>query len=963
MTSPSGGSIYYTTDGSDPRLPGGAISPTAQLYTSALTLGASSRVKARTLVGANWSALAEAIFLLPTQPVRIVEVNYAPFDPPSGSPYAAGDFEFIELLNVGASAINLNGFRITEGTAYTFGNQTLAAGQRIVVAKNVPAFQSRYGSNLTLSAGAFVGSLNNAGDELRLIGSFGETIQSFTYDNSGDWPGRADGNGSSLEIIDPLGDETDPSNWRSSREFGGTPGAAGSGPLSSIVVNEVLTHSDPTLVDAIEFYNPTAAAINIGGWYLSDDSDNYQKYRITDGTSITAGGFLVIDESQFGQGSTGFGLNSSAGDDVWLLEADAAGKLLNFVDHIEFGAAATGESFGRWPNGAGGLYPMATRTLGTANSGPRIGPVIISELMYNPPSGDDDLEFVELSNITDQPVDLTGWKFTAGIDFTFGNIALAARGTLVVLRLDPADPASAARLATFRAAYPSLPQSAFFVGGYAGAVGGGVLDNGGEAVRLSRPDAQEPGGLIPYLLVDEVDYNDEAPWPISPDGTGASLSRASQTIYGNEPTNWSGQPPSPGVASLAQPLTTITGTAGNDTYYVVRVGSQLHIYENTSPVGQPTYSSELSALGPSVTINSLGGDDSLTVDTGGQPSLGLAQLIFNAGAGANSLTLTGGGGARIDGTAVGGTLNTSVGAGAQLSTSRLAQNNLTLQGNSRVTLLPAGGTSVVTSLNLAPGATLDIGDNALVIDYTATSPVATVRERIVSGRGAVGLGATWTGTGITSSAAAQASATEPESRSVAYAENALLPLGPYTTFRGQPVDDTAVLVTYTRTSDANLDGVVNDDDVTVLGASYAPGAANGVWALGDFEYNGFIDDDDVTLLGAFYNPAAGPPGAPAFDAVGWAEPGEAHAQWTIVAVASAPPDRVVIETFGHPNVLGQEPRAQPGAYERYDPVQAAGDDALFDLLAALIAPSGEQLAAARPTLARHIVIADSLWSD
>jgi hypothetical protein len=113
---------------------------------------------------------------------------------------------------------------------------------------------------------------------------------------------------------------------------------------------------------------------------------------------------------------------------------------------------------------------------------------------------------------------------------------------------------------------------------------------------------------------------------------------------------------------------------------------------------------------------------------------------------------------------------------------------------------------------------------------------------------------------------AQANQAEPESRSIGYAENATLPLGAYTTFRGVAVDGTSVLIVYTRTGDANLDGVVNDDDVTVLGASFAPGVANADWALGDFEYNGFVDDDDATLLGAFYNPAASPPAAPSFDA-------------------------------------------------------------------------------------------------
>jgi hypothetical protein len=83
-----------------------------------------------------------------------------------------------------------------------------------------------------------------------------------------------------------------------------------------------------------------------------------------------------------------------------------------------------------------------------------------------------------------------------------------------------------------------------------------------------------------------------------------------------------------------------------------------------------------------------------------------------------------------------------------------------------------------------------------------------------------------------------------------------------------PVEDNSVLLAVTRTGDANLDGVVDDDDVTVVGASYAPGVANPHWALGDFDYNGFVDDDDVTLLGAFYDPSATPVPVPAASGAG-----------------------------------------------------------------------------------------------
>ncbi|MEX2138042.1 MAG: hypothetical protein WD894_02185 [Pirellulales bacterium] len=181
-------------------------------------------------------------------------------------------------------------------------------------------------------------------------------------------------------------------------------------------------------------------------------------------------------------------------------------------------------------------------------------------------------------------------------------------------------------------------------------------------------------------------------------------------------------------------------------------------------------------------------------------------------------------------------------------------------GNSKNVV--TGGLSIAGGAT--PTATLDVTNNAVVVNFPAggTAP-ADIRDQIVAGRGGAGLGRTWNGLGITSSAAAAAVALEPESRSIGYAENASLPLGPYANFRGEPVDDTSILIAFTRTGDANLDGVVNDDDVTIVGATYAPGVPQPHWALGDFDYNGFVDDDDVTLLGVFYDPSALPPTAAA----------------------------------------------------------------------------------------------------
>jgi hypothetical protein len=211
---------------------------------------------------------------------------------------------------------------------------------------------------------------------------------------------------------------------------------------------------------------------------------------------------------------------------------------------------------------------------------------------------------------------------------------------------------------------------------------------------------------------------------------------------------------------------------------------------------------------------------------------------------------------------------TKAGAGT-LTLSNLRAQALSI--DSGTLAIAANGTSAATSVLVAigiaggatPTARFDLNNNAAIIDYSGTSPLPTVRRQILAGRGGPGLGKTWNGQGITSSAVAAANSAEPESRSIAYAENSALPLGPLTTFRGQPVDNTALLIAYTRTGDANLDGLVNDNDVTIVGASYAPGVPQPHWALGDFDYNGFVDDDDVTLLGAFYDPSASSFGAPA----------------------------------------------------------------------------------------------------
>jgi hypothetical protein len=214
-------------------------------------------------------------------------------------------------------------------------------------------------------------------------------------------------------------------------------------------------------------------------------------------------------------------------------------------------------------------------------------------------------------------------------------------------------------------------------------------------------------------------------------------------------------------------------------------------------------------------------------------------------------------------------------------------NGLNLAGGETLVAYPgvAIPVRVLGNLSIDTTAKFDITDNAAIVDYSGTSPAQTVRAKILSGRGGTGFGSAWNSMGISSSAAAAANVIAPDSRSIGFAENSTMPLGSYTNFRGQPVDKTSILMAYTRTADANLDGVVNEKDVTIVGATYAPGVPNPNWAFGDFDYNGFVDDDDVTLLGVFYNPSASPIPAPAAIAAGGVAAVPEPASFTLWALA------------------------------------------------------------------------------
>jgi len=285
-------------------------------------------------------------------------------------------------------------------------------------------------------------------------------------------------------------------------------------------------------------FNPTLAPVNIGGWFLTDDARTPKKYRIPLDTTMPARGYWVVDATQWG--TNVFGL-SSHGDQLYLLSGDANTNLTGYSHGFLFDAAPSGVSFGRHVNSVGDeQFPMQTAlTLSNANLGPVVGPVVISEIMYNPASNGD--EFVELQNLTstnvplfDPAYPLNTWKLD-GLDFTFpSNIVLGAHGYLLVVATNPA---------SFRDRY-NVPTNVLVLGPYSGS-----LQDSGERLKLQRPDAPDitPTNLVvPYISIDSVRYNDKAPWPPAADGGGSSLQRLYAALYGDDPINWQAADPTPG---------------------------------------------------------------------------------------------------------------------------------------------------------------------------------------------------------------------------------------------------------------------------------------------------------------------------------------------------------------------------------------------------------------------------------
>lgn len=142
-----------------------------------------------------------------------------PIGPEAAVSINGDDFEWVELMNAGTGTLDLSPIRFTKGVDFDFAGSaitTLAPGARVLVVKNLAAFQARYGTGLPIAGEFLSGNLSNSGEIIKVSFGAGTAIREFAYADDVPWPSGTDGQGAPLALVHPasIPDHTVPQSWR-----------------------------------------------------------------------------------------------------------------------------------------------------------------------------------------------------------------------------------------------------------------------------------------------------------------------------------------------------------------------------------------------------------------------------------------------------------------------------------------------------------------------------------------------------------------------------------------------------------------------------------------------------------------------------------------------------------------------------------------------------------------------------
>ncbi|HOW25205.1 MAG TPA: lamin tail domain-containing protein [Bacteroidales bacterium] len=324
------------------------------------------------------------------QKVVINEIMYHP----SEELGADSVFEYIELYNSDTAGFDLSGWSFTEGISYVF-PQGISLGKEeyLVIARNPDSVMTHYGIENVY--GPFSDSLANAGEEIELSNNEDDVIDYMMYGNEGDWPTEPNGKGPSLELIDPVMENTEPESWDASIVDGGTPG----------ILNSVAYH-EPSIV---------VTSPNGGEFW-----EQGEEYPIT-WTSVGMEGAVRIELYKDG---LPFGVLSDSTDNsgswTWAIPVGQPAGIhyrIRISDEADDDPADVSDTD----------FAIIMPT--------EVPNVVITEIMYNPPQGEtDNIEFIEIFNNFSAPVNMEDSYFSKGIDYLFPDTVLSPGAYIVIAR-------------------------------------------------------------------------------------------------------------------------------------------------------------------------------------------------------------------------------------------------------------------------------------------------------------------------------------------------------------------------------------------------------------------------------------------------------------------------------------------------------------------------------------------------
>ncbi|MDP2723003.1 MAG: lamin tail domain-containing protein [Bacteroidales bacterium] len=308
-------------------------------------------------------------------------------------------------------------------------------------------------------------NFTNTTDVVRLYNANGILIDIVSFGDSDPWPSSPDGYGPSLSLFHPDLDNALPESWRGSNEDGGTPGTI------NFPINIVTPNGGET-IDQGSSYDIT--------WTVEGWDGNVDINLVREGQNPV---LLVSNLAVSNQSFTWnvFTTVEPATDYKIMISETTGGNPFDMSDDFF-----------------------------TVNEVIEMPEIVITEIMYNPPeSGNDSLEFIELYNNGVDAVDLEGFYFSKGVDYTFPAMTLLP-DSYQVIGIN-----SAAMLSTFGVVAEQWTS--------------GALSNSGEEIELSDSFGN---------IVDNVLFSDALPWDTLADGHGPSLTLCNPNTDNSIAENW-----------------------------------------------------------------------------------------------------------------------------------------------------------------------------------------------------------------------------------------------------------------------------------------------------------------------------------------------------------------------------------------------------------------------------------------